>query len=581
MAKLKTKETQKKQQEPQNDIPNLVPAQDLESEDSRLNDYSNRTAPIRMFSNGGYPPDNNNTNQQHIRFSQKVYGNLATLRFQQFDSANQTRANHNKPKDKDIYNGSTIPTIKHKTAQQYVVQRKPKSQEKWNDMTRGLTLKQKKILAPALNDTAWLQSNAVKPPDWKALNGSTIQIGIIVGDVLSQKKITSLAKLTLSPASQKVLVLSDLIKGASASQEVVFGGVENRIETAEAQLAELLAPIILGGIDISDRDTFEKKIEELRKNDFRMEGSRLKFKDEASLRQTYEPLTNLQKAEVRGIKSQVSLLTKDASKQRPNLRLILEELHFVLDQLDNFILQNPMRPAYLASVQIARTSINQAINMIVGKIAPVENTLHLVRQHASEIQSIIQGTLELATAADPDTKGDPTKPAVPHPKLDRLLQDKTPEQKLRPERKAINTAPAKSDNQQTLEQANQSIGQPLPIKIRNDLESGLRTNLSAVRIHTGQMSDRASNSINANAYTIGNNIHFASGQYSPESSAGRELIAHEVVHTVQQAKGATTIRSDKTVELSQSSDPTEIEADNIAKKIINIPGAGQHRSKSK
>jgi outer membrane protein OmpA-like peptidoglycan-associated protein len=43
--------------------------------------------------------------------------------------------------------------------------------------------------------------------------------------------------------------------------------------------------------------------------------------------------------------------------------------------------------------------------------------------------------------------------------------------------------------------------------------------------------------LNAQAFTVGNDIYFNSGKYAPESDSGRHLLAHELTHTVQQGGG--------------------------------------------
>jgi len=56
-----------------------------------------------------------------------------------------------------------------------------------------------------------------------------------------------------------------------------------------------------------------------------------------------------------------------------------------------------------------------------------------------------------------------------------------------------------------------------------------------VRIHTGEQSASLNEQLNANAFTVGNHIFFGAGQFRPQESSGRQLIAHELTHTVQQA----------------------------------------------
>src|SRR5687768_11563685 len=57
---------------------------------------------------------------------------------------------------------------------------------------------------------------------------------------------------------------------------------------------------------------------------------------------------------------------------------------------------------------------------------------------------------------------------------------------------------------------------------------------SRVRIHTGTQAARSTHVVGARAYTVGKDVVFAPGEYAPRSSAGRQLLAHELVHVMQQ-----------------------------------------------
>ena len=82
-------------------------------------------------------------------------------------------------------------------------------------------------------------------------------------------------------------------------------------------------------------------------------------------------------------------------------------------------------------------------------------------------------------------------------------------------------------------------GAPLHDGVRSSMEQGFGADFSGVRVHTGGESDALNRSLNARAFTTGNDIFFGSGEYNPGSSGGQELIAHELTHTVQQgAAGA-------------------------------------------
>ncbi|WP_197684524.1 eCIS core domain-containing protein [Mucilaginibacter mallensis] len=82
-----------------------------------------------------------------------------------------------------------------------------------------------------------------------------------------------------------------------------------------------------------------------------------------------------------------------------------------------------------------------------------------------------------------------------------------------------------------------TTGQTLSAGSRQFFEPRFGHDFSKVRIHTDSGAARSAQSINALAYTTGNNMVFNSGQYSPETSSGQRLMAHELTHVVQQ--GAT------------------------------------------
>jgi len=83
-----------------------------------------------------------------------------------------------------------------------------------------------------------------------------------------------------------------------------------------------------------------------------------------------------------------------------------------------------------------------------------------------------------------------------------------------------------------------SPGQPLGDDVRGFMESRLGYDLSRVRVHTDARAAESARAVNAAAYTVGQDVVFAQGRYQPESRDGQQLIAHELVHTVQQSSRA-------------------------------------------
>jgi hypothetical protein len=81
-------------------------------------------------------------------------------------------------------------------------------------------------------------------------------------------------------------------------------------------------------------------------------------------------------------------------------------------------------------------------------------------------------------------------------------------------------------------------GQPLDSDARGFFEPRFGRNFSAIRIHADEAAARSARDLGARAYTVGNSIAFAADAYAPRSTEGRALLAHELVHTVQQSGDA-------------------------------------------
>ncbi len=97
-------------------------------------------------------------------------------------------------------------------------------------------------------------------------------------------------------------------------------------------------------------------------------------------------------------------------------------------------------------------------------------------------------------------------------------------------------------------------GNPLPVTTRKFMEDRFDSNFHNVRIHTDTRADTLAGSMNARAFTLGNDIVFKSGQYSPETNHGKHLLAHELTHVVQQNPGISRKNSSQPI-LHQTREP--------------------------
>lgn len=75
---------------------------------------------------------------------------------------------------------------------------------------------------------------------------------------------------------------------------------------------------------------------------------------------------------------------------------------------------------------------------------------------------------------------------------------------------------------------------PLPGPVREYFEPRFGRDFSSVRVHTDANAAESANTINARAYTLGQDVVFGSGQYKPHTETGKQLLAHELTHVVQQ-----------------------------------------------
>ncbi len=121
---------------------------------------------------------------------------------------------------------------------------------------------------------------------------------------------------------------------------------------------------------------------------------------------------------------------------------------------------------------------------------------------------------------------------------------------------------------ETAIQSARGSGRPIDGSARIQMESAFGTDFSAVRVHTGTQSDTLNQALSARAFTTGQDIFFRDGEYNPSSSDGRELLAHELTHVVQQTGTVQT-----KLMVGAPNDVYEQEADQVARAVMQHQGA--------
>jgi hypothetical protein len=100
-------------------------------------------------------------------------------------------------------------------------------------------------------------------------------------------------------------------------------------------------------------------------------------------------------------------------------------------------------------------------------------------------------------------------------------------------------------------------GTRLDAPVRAGFEQRLGHSLENVRIHTDSRAAESARAVNARAYNVGSSVVFGAGQFAPQTSQGRQLLAHELTHVIQQrGRGA-----------GPASTQAESEAESVARQV--------------
>jgi hypothetical protein len=113
-----------------------------------------------------------------------------------------------------------------------------------------------------------------------------------------------------------------------------------------------------------------------------------------------------------------------------------------------------------------------------------------------------------------------------------------------------------------------SAGRPLPKAIRARMEQVLGTDFGHVRIHTDSSAARAAQAAQAQAFATGSQIFFAQGKFEPGSSAGVQLLAHELVHVIQEDEARLPGPTSGGLSVSNPGEAHEREAEAISEQAL-------------
>jgi Domain of unknown function (DUF4157) len=118
---------------------------------------------------------------------------------------------------------------------------------------------------------------------------------------------------------------------------------------------------------------------------------------------------------------------------------------------------------------------------------------------------------------------------------------------------SVSAAPQSAAAPPIVHEVLRSAGQPLDHATRTFFEPRLGHDLSGVRTHTDSRAAQSVAAVDALAYTSGRDIVFSRGQYSPSTTTGQRLLAHELAHVAQQERSETA----RSVQRQPATSPTK------------------------
>lgn len=145
--------------------------------------------------------------------------------------------------------------------------------------------------------------------------------------------------------------------------------------------------------------------------------------------------------------------------------------------------------------------------------------------------------------------------AAAPPQVSRKCAACEQEEELRAQRSPTPSAPAAAAPA-SVHAALDSPAQTLDAATRGFFEPRFGRRLDFVRVHTDDGAAASAADLGAAAYTVGPDIIFGRGQFAPQTAAGRQLLAHELVHVVQQDGGHARLQRAPCRSAAQCTAPT-------------------------
>ncbi|WP_223280238.1 DUF4157 domain-containing protein [Nostoc sp. PA-18-2419] len=236
--------------------------------------------------------------------------------------------------------------------------------------------------------------------------------------------------------------------------------------------------------------------------------------------------------------------------RRPQTKLTVNQPGDIYEQEADTVAQQVMgklaQSGNSSSIQRQQMLQEQELQMkpLASSIMPVVQQESAPEEEEEELQMKSLDTSTLQRESVPEEEEEELQM--------KSLDSSTLQRESTPEEEELQKSPmvqrqagmaANSDLETSINQA-RSSGQPMANNIRQPMEQAFGADFSGVKVHTDAQSNELNQSIQARAFTTGQDVFFRQGEYNPGSRGGQELLAHELTHVVQQNGGAVQRSSD-------------------------------------
>jgi hypothetical protein len=203
------------------------------------------------------------------------------------------------------------------------------------------------------------------------------------------------------------------------------------------------------------------------------------------------------------------------------------------------------RPADILALQ--RTTGNAAVARMLATrrtgLPPIQAKLTVgpvgdeYEQEADRVASQVVEQIHAPTAAQAPPQQSVQRQEEPEAELQAKRDTSALQAKsLLQRQEAMDGGEASSDLETTIN-STRGRGQPLDAELQQAMGQAMGADFRGVRVHTDTQSDQLNQSIQAKAFTTGQDVFFRQGAYQPGTRSGQELIAHELTHVDQQNGG--------------------------------------------